>query len=384
MEGIVWTLGTLRTRAPEETWRIIQPLLGRIGCTRVAELTHLDPTGIPVHNAIRPLAASLATALGKGVSSSLSRVSAAMESIESWYAEQPREPVLVGAPRSKLSDSVLYPVTALDQARPTLLNDDFPLDWIPARTISSNRQTLVPRTYVSLDRTVRPGVWHPPLFELTTNGLASGNSVDEALFHGLCEIIEREAIAESGLTLTTRPVDTDALDDPTVQGLLARIRRRSRGSVNLYALPSALDVPCLAAITQDDILPVPFGGFGCHPEVHIAAARAITEAIQNRVALISGSRDDLPYRMFRKAASRSNPVDPPEGTAPVPPPVSLPLRSLRHAVEELCVRILARTGYEPVVVELSQPDDEVAVVRVVAPGLRNHTMHGLRIHGVRR
>lgn len=378
-DSIPWTLGTFRTCPPDETWRNIQPLLREIGCTRVADLTHLDPTGIPVHTAIRPLALSLATAQGKGVTASLSRVSAAMESIEAWYAERPRSTTVTGAPGSALVDCVHYPVVTLDLAKPSLLHDDFPLDWTAATTLISGRQTLVPLTYVWLDRTIRDGVWRPPLFEVSTNGLASGNTVEEAVFHALCEIIEREAITEAGPNLSAWPLDVDAFDDPTVQELVGRIRERSRGFVRLYDLPNSLRVPCLASITEDDRLPMSFGGFGCHPDPAIAATRAITEAIQSRVAVIAGSRDDLDYGLYRKAKLRPGRALPPEDVGYTDLPPSVPMRSLADGVGELARRIVERTGYEPFVVVHSEPGDPVAAVRVVAPGLRGHSMHGFRM-----
>lgn len=383
-DSIFWTVGTFRTRAPDETWELIQPLLRKIGCARVTDLTHLDPTGIPVHAAIRPLARSLTTAHGKGVSASLSRVSAAMESIESWYAERSRAPAVTGAPRSDLVDRVHYPVAALDLARPSLLHDGFPLDWTPATTLISGRQTLVPLAYVSLDRTVGDGVWRPPLFDLSNNGLASGNTVEEAVFHALCEIIEREAISEMGRYLSSRPVDLDALEDRTVRELVARIRERSRGFVRLYGLPNSLNVPCLACVTEDDRLPITFGGFGCHPDLRIAATRAITEAIQSRVAVIAGYRDDLPHNIYRTAKAGRDRAALPLDVAFADPPASVPVRSLSDGVMELAKRIVDHTGYEPVVVILSEPGDPVAAVRVVGPGMRGHNMQGLRMPGRQR
>ncbi len=48
------TVGVERTIPPTETIRRVEPLLGRIGVTRVAEVTHLDRSRLPNFVAARP------------------------------------------------------------------------------------------------------------------------------------------------------------------------------------------------------------------------------------------------------------------------------------------------------------------------------------------
>src|SRR5919202_3278663 len=90
----VYRKGTHRARFPEETWDIIEPKLTRFGITRIADVTGLDTIGIPVALGIRPLARSLSVSQGKGQTSTLAKVSAAMESIELWHAEHAYPPVI--------------------------------------------------------------------------------------------------------------------------------------------------------------------------------------------------------------------------------------------------------------------------------------------------
>jgi ribosomal protein S12 methylthiotransferase accessory factor len=377
---IPWTEGAFRIRSPENTWEIIQPMLADIGCTRVGDLTHLDPAGIPVHVAIRPAAASLATSHGKGLTPALSRVSAAMESIETWYAEQPLPVAVGGATHAMLAAELDYPLEALEWAAPSLLHDRFPLQWVGATTLLTRRPTLVPRDLVAIDRLLGPGVWRPRLFQVSTNGLASGNDLDEAVLHGLCELVEREAVARSAHQLQRHPVDVDALD-ASVRELVERITDTSRGFLRLYRLPNPVGLPCYGAVTRDDTLPMPFGGFGCHPDSSIAAVRAVTEAVQSRVALIAGSRDDLEYRLYRELKLRRPTPAPPAVDQTTPPPASMPLESIQQGVEDIAQRVRDVTGYEPAAVVHSHPEDPVQVVRVVAPGLRDHTMRDLRLAG---
>ena len=68
----------------EPAWR---PAAKRAGITRIAELTGLDTLGIPVFAAIRPMGKSLSTQQGKGTTALAAKVSALVESLETWSAE---------------------------------------------------------------------------------------------------------------------------------------------------------------------------------------------------------------------------------------------------------------------------------------------------------
>src|SRR5690606_30183412 len=78
--------GTHRAATLDETWRRFAPAARRAGITRIAELTGLDTLGIPVFAAIRPMGKSLSTQQGKGLTAEAARISALMESLETFSA----------------------------------------------------------------------------------------------------------------------------------------------------------------------------------------------------------------------------------------------------------------------------------------------------------
>src|SRR6185503_10001689 len=82
--------GTHRAATLAETWRRFAPLARPAGITRIADITGLDTLGIPVFAAIRPMGKSLSTQQGKGLSAEAARISALMESLETYTAEQAR------------------------------------------------------------------------------------------------------------------------------------------------------------------------------------------------------------------------------------------------------------------------------------------------------
>ena len=61
-----------------------------LGITRVANLTGLDRTGIPVVMVCRPNARSSAVFNGKGIDIAAAKASALMEAAETWHAEHVR------------------------------------------------------------------------------------------------------------------------------------------------------------------------------------------------------------------------------------------------------------------------------------------------------
>src|SRR6185503_10372673 len=119
--------GTFRTRPPEETLALARRAAGLVGVTRVADVTRLDSIGIPTYQAIRPTARTVAVSQGKAATPELAKLSALMESIELWHAEQPPNPVVRASARD-LGEGLGYPVDALAPALPSLLHDTLELD----------------------------------------------------------------------------------------------------------------------------------------------------------------------------------------------------------------------------------------------------------------
>ena len=72
--------------------------------------------------------------------------------------------------------------------------DNDPILWIEASSLRGNDSRYVPFDMVHLNLT-----WPLPsgsgCFPIGSNGLASGNTLSEAIVHGLWELVERDALA---------------------------------------------------------------------------------------------------------------------------------------------------------------------------------------------
>lgn len=358
--------GTFRTVDPAETWSRLASVRRDCGISRVADITGLDDIGIPTFQAVRPRALTLAVSQGKGVTPMLARVSATMESVEFHYAEE-IFPDLVQRTPEDLPD-LGYAINELQLVPRPLLSVTTPLDWVAGREIRTGRPTHVPHAYVRLSNVVVRR-WTPPSFIVSTNGLASGNTASEAVLHGLCEAVERDALAGTG---DARSAPT-AIEPSTVSHADARQLldqcAAAGAAVRIFALHSRVGLPCYRADIWSDSVPLWFSGWGCHLDGGVALCRAVTEAAQGRLTSISGSREDLAPRLYEMQRNARGQRRPDVGQGQRFEPEASHQTSIEDAVLEIATKVEAATGREPIAVSLTPTDYPVAVVKVVTPGL---------------
>ncbi|MFF0300519.1 YcaO-like family protein [Streptomyces sp. NPDC004562] len=354
--------GTHRAVPPEETWRRIRPQLARYGVTRVADVTGLDDIGIPVFQAVRPASRTVSLSQGKGLTPAAARVSAAMEAIELWHAENTPHPSTVLAARRL---DLPYELSALDLAEGSLLHRDLPLPWLEGEGLLSGDAIPVPEPAVRLDHTYR-AEWTPPLFRTTSNGLASGNTIAEATAHALAELCERDALAH----LRARPrtdwcrLDLGSVDDPDGRCLLEQY---TAAQVSVDVVVVGREPTCFEARIRSEAHSVTYTGAGCHLDPAIALVRALTEAAQSRLTAIAGARDDLPPVLYGTVGAR--PLTREDlGTRTVAWWQSPAHGDFEADVRTLADSIATRTGSEPIRVVLPSPTG-IPVVKVIAPGL---------------
>ncbi|MDZ8025332.1 MAG: YcaO-like family protein [Nostoc sp. DedQUE11] len=290
--------GTFRTEEPNSTWEKLQELLSVFGITRVADITGLDCIGIPVAQAIRPNGKAFSGSQGKGISLLLAMISAAMESVESYHAENLPEPEMVASYKEVCRHHQAIDPSLLEPGkRSHSYHPDLQLDWICGTDLFTGESVYVPQAYLDLDTTTQKRDTN--LFSTSSNGLASGNHLLEAIAHGLFEVIEREAEwrwwrfpLEKRINCL---VDSQTIQSPLLQSLLHQVKLAGATAV-ITDLTSTIGIPtykCLISDSENWHGRPTAAGWGCHSSKEIALARAITEAAQSRVTVIAGSRDDI-------------------------------------------------------------------------------------------
>jgi YcaO-like protein with predicted kinase domain len=361
--------GTHRVRPPEETWDRLRDRLPAAGITRVADVTALDVLGVPVYQAVRPASRNLAVSQGKGATAAAARVSAVMEALELWHAEDLDPLSQVTVTVGEMRDANAIPLAALRWASGIRVPRGLPVAWVRADSCAGDRHGWLPRTMLELDFRMRLEL-PPRLFELTSNGLASGNCLEEALLHGLCELIERHALflarEEPHRRVALVP---GSIEDPWMRGVMARAREAGM-KLALWDVTWEAGVPVVVADLAGSDFPHVWRGSGCHPDPAVALSRALTEAIQSRLTYISGARDDLPT--LPPALTAHQVFDAFAEPAAERPFAALPDLSGPSVAGDLArvVERLAALGLPAFYVDLTRPGVDVPVAFSFVPGLR--------------
>ena len=287
----------------------LRPHLAALGITRLARQTGLDRIGIPCFSAIRPAGLTLSVSQGKGRDDAGAMASALMEAAEFTVAERPAaSPRRATARQLEAAGESIFDFSRILPADSPLPADRH-IHWLAGTSWPQNQPVWIPRDALTIGEEAAdlPGIAR------STNGLASGNATEEALFHAICELLERDATSLWSLLPDPARLATEfaieAVDDPTVRGLAQKIAAAGL-ELRLFDQTTDLGVPCVMAIITErpngnarlfDIA----AGYGCHPNGARAAIRAITEAAQTRITNIAGGRDDVGPEEYLEAADDS-------------------------------------------------------------------------------
>ncbi len=371
--------GTHRICPPEQTWHAIQSALAAAGVTRVADVTGLDHLGIPVYQAVRPASRNLSVSQGKGLTAAAARVSAAMEALELWHAERlDHLPSVTLSPR-EMRQAAAIPLSSLrwsarrstDGASGADRLATTPLAWLPVRGLLGGRGGYLPRAMMELDFTPSEPLAPRP-FDLTSNGLASGNCRAEAELHALCELVERHGVALHGQRLRSGErspaLRAESVASPGCRELLERVADRG-GRVALFDLTWEAGVPVTLAEVALPDLPFVWRGSGCHPAREVALSRALTEAAQSRLTYIAGARDDL-VLLAGAPGERDATAGfvAPAGEHDLEAMPDLATASVDGDLGAVLARLDA-LGLAPFALDLTRPDVGIDVVFAFIPGL---------------
>lgn len=357
-----------------------------MGITRVANVTGLDVVGLPVVMVCRPNARSLAVSQGKGLDLAAARASGLMEAVEMYHAEHITLPLKWSSYEELRYTHGVADVDRLPRSPHGRFHPDVPLLWIEGRRIDAvesggagGTPIWLPLDLVHANYTL-PAAPGSGGFSATTNGLASGNRLSEAVLHGLCEVVERDArtlwTLSSMAAKRATGVDVATVDDLDCRDALERFARAGL-QVAVWDTTSDVAIPCyFCLVTGRDVDAGPAAiGAGCHPDAAVALARALTEAAQIRLTYIAGSRDDLSPAEYEETALARR-----AQTCRAWLAAHAPVRDFRAApswsretFEEDLAEALSRlsaVGLDTVIaVDLTKPAFGIPVARVVVPGL---------------
>jgi ribosomal protein S12 methylthiotransferase accessory factor len=267
------------------------------------------------------------------------------------------------------------------QIVPQRLREDRPIDWTAGWSLLRDQVRYVPSAYAWFGH---PDLEHDFYCYADSNGNASGATREEAIIQGFCELVERDAVALWWYNRARRPAfDLGSLGDPYVDKLRSFYAGHDR-ELWMLDITTDLGIPAMVAVTHRTGHPVQdvLVGFGAHFDAQIAAARALTEVNQFLPAVIQRDaqgetvylEDDVAtLAWLREARVENEPWLVPDPAQPARTPASYPQPAHTDLAETvgLCAERASAAGLDLIVVDQTQPDLDLSVVKVIAPGLRH-------------
>ena len=161
------------------------------------------------------------------------------------------------------------------------------LYWTWVQSLTDNRYCLVPGHLVYLPYFEnRNGTYRP--FKSHSNGLSIGANYEEAILQAILEVIERDTFTIThNVKIPGYPIPESEITSFEVQAVMEHLKGVG---FEIHLFDITLDIPIctVCAILEykpaKGNIPVFSDGFGTHLDRNIAINRAVTEAIQIRMA----------------------------------------------------------------------------------------------------
>ncbi len=386
----------IRTMPPTETLDRTLPLLERAGLCGLQDISTVDRIGIPVWSISRKdsVEGAVSNYNGKGPNKEQAMASAVMEAMERCSAElRDDDTIVMGTVEEMASDSLV--VDPRELILPLRVYDyvmDQPIAWTKGYEMFRGEEAWVPAN----------AVYHPyfckadlQLFRYHTNGIASGNTIEEAILHALLELVERDAWSISDYRNMVN-ADVVVSDPESTCSRLLRQCSENGVEIHLKDLTTDIGIPTIGAAADDvstedpELLVI---GVGTHLNPEIAAVRAITEVAQSRTTHCHGVKSDqkfkqlcseLGYEGIKKLNAK---WFQPSGRETVLE--EMERLDTQYVLDDIEVVFegLVDNGFDmAVAVDLTREDIGVPVVRMVVPGLEVFTMdperEGPRLRGL--
>lgn len=295
---------------------------------------------------------------GKGLTIGQNMASAGFEFFERYCARMRPGDVPTEASYEEVSDKAVDP--HLFDLGLSSYHPKIKIDWVRGFSLTKKIPSLVPANLVFLPYRTEESEKYIVLSD--SNGLASGNNLEEAILHALLEVIERDQVNISEYNrFPFRRIVPESV--PEVCHPLLNNLKAKGFLVHLLSGYSDLPVPFMAVYLQHRKIRSRCAvAYGTYPDPTIALERALTEAVQM-----------LPPSASHKAWFESG--SPQFFQSPFPEEIhfsairNLATNDVRENIEN-CVSILKEIGSEVFVVDLSRPDIPFPTVRVLATRLQ--------------
>ncbi len=404
----IFAEGVHRVVSAEQTFERVREVAQRIGITRLADITGLDRIGIPVYSSIVPRSNDVVSVYnGKGTRPIDAKVGAIMEAIERFAAWSVHPPEIFGSYNALATSRLTLNPRDIVITVQEDYTDDTPISWVEGYDLMQRETVLVPFYAAAYFKDSRD-FGHLCYTVTSTNGLASGNTLEEAICHALCEIIERDSWSLAELVSRALPkylgksradlgqeISADDLERypsialDSIDGeprCLLELYEQAGMRIVLRNLTSDTNIATISCTVCDDLhdkLSPAHMGVGTHPDAKVALTRALTEAAQARAVDIQALREDISMAddEVDEAFFHSKRVTKVEGDTfyqseskhPIPFDKVVTHKN-KDVLDDINLMLdnLKQAGMQrAIVVDFTLPELKSSVARVIVPGLES-------------
>lgn len=362
-----------RTVMPSETIARVEKYLSYKAIT---ELSCLDDMEIPVFAVIYN---DIGNAYwGKGLDRELAKASALMELVERTNSGSTDKNRIIKASYNDMRDRAvsrfdLVPTNIQRDLYTREIYDSLEIPWYPCYSLFQDREVYLPASLVGLN------VNEDFSDREDTNGLASGNTIEEAVNHALCELIERHAFDIYYFNNTSMEmIDPFSCRIELIHGLAENLVKKGY-SFYLADITRDLPVPVVSLMMRKEgedpckaftYLSSP----GCHPHPEIAFLRCITEIAQTRARYLYGkavfkeyqARTSRPEELFNHDLSRRMKHSSKKGFDQMRNICSKDLKTEL----DIILDYLKKKGMQVYIADLTSPGIPIPTVRVIVRNLQ--------------
>ncbi|MBY0414522.1 MAG: YcaO-like family protein [Bdellovibrionales bacterium] len=277
----------------DEIQKYVDPI---VGLADVADEIIIN--GIPVMRAFSKLQFLFSEkylnfySMGKGVDSTLTRISALAELTERFYSMINSLDLNIKKGKKNESDQFYFPNDLILYSKKQFLERDTKemnyfrkipalykgesIEWVNVFEIFEEKEYWLPKELCIGNKSANNA-----LFLVTSNGVAAGSSYLDAIMQGHFESIERDAASIWWYNeLQREQLDLESIELDVIKQYLAYCKERLN-TFRIIDITTDLETPCYVAVSyRPDEKKSLKMGFGCHTSSDIAITRAVTELFQ--------------------------------------------------------------------------------------------------------
>lgn len=388
-EPIKYNTGGIRSKSEEETREILERDLKKLGTKIKIEYNNNNP--------FKEIAASYTAycesidnqyiytprdemGAGKGLTKTQAYFSAGFEIIEHITRQYTGDIQIIGAKYKDIKKYAIdVPYIASTVMNVNTAHEKFDsnsvMDWVVGNSVLNNEKKLIPAFLTFMFDVELKGV----LFGIASTGVASGSTLEDAILHGLFEVIEHDAwmIGQSNPYILPI-VDYNSSSNPAIKEMVLKIRSMGYDIITRdYTNDLGIPVYRTYITNRNNYSQYSYNGLGCHVNPEIALERSITEAIQFCDSLFGGSETSLVTNDVLSTSLvalynqhfviNKDVLGETSRFTKIGKPV-FEFNSSLELIEKISNLIKEKIGGDVYYVELTKPGMDVKVVRVIVTG----------------